>query len=263
MSLRRELTAPDGHRISYLVAGTGPTLVLIPALLQSAEHWESVGYIERFAARNRVIAIDLLGHGKSDGPTDREAYGPEAVVEHVVAVLDRERVRSACIWGYSDGGEIALLIARRRPDSIVGVVIGAMFLGDVIAGLRSLGKDLHHMVEVAASALEGGDWTRYFDVFLEEISPDLRKTYQAANNPQVVAALTRAVLLRPRGFLKPPAPTFVYWFEEELFSGLNSRLAETMPIEWAVVPGSSNEGFLEVDEVAHLVEEFLDTLVRS
>lgn len=262
MGVRREVIAPDGCRISYLVAGDGPTLVMIPALLQSAQHWDEVGYVERFAAGNRVIVIDLLGHGMSDGPLDPEAYAPDPVVCHVVAVLEQEAVKSATIWGYSGGGEIALLIARRRPDLIDGVVIGAMYLGDTTAGFRYLGKDLRDMVEVSAAALDEGDWETYFDTFLGAIPPDLREIHKANNDAAVVAALTRAVLLRPRGFLMPVEPTFVYWSEDEVFARQNSRLAETLPIEWAVVSGSPRDGFLEVGEIAERVEKFLESLIR-
>lgn len=66
-SIARKTVAVDGDvKLSYLEAGTGPTLVLIPGWSQTAEQYRY--QLEGLAARHRVIAFDLRGHGDSDKP---------------------------------------------------------------------------------------------------------------------------------------------------------------------------------------------------
>jgi pimeloyl-ACP methyl ester carboxylesterase len=73
MNPRREVVCQDGHRISCVASGDGPVLVILPAVLQTVRYWETPGYIEGFAREDRVLAIDLVGHGESAMPTDPEA----------------------------------------------------------------------------------------------------------------------------------------------------------------------------------------------
>ncbi len=63
----RKTVAVDGDiRLSYLEAGSGPTLVLIPGWSQTAAQYRH--QLEGLAARHRVIAFDLRGHGDADKP---------------------------------------------------------------------------------------------------------------------------------------------------------------------------------------------------
>ena len=126
MNPRREVMCQDGLRISYVARGEGPVLVMLPAVLQSIRHWEALGYVERFARHNRVIAIDLVGHGESAQPVEPEAYAPEAVSNRVADVLAAEGVEHAVLWGFGRGGETAALTARRRPETVDAVICGGV-----------------------------------------------------------------------------------------------------------------------------------------
>ena len=262
MNLRREVVSQDGYRVSYVAKGDGPVLVMLPGMLQTAQDWEAVGYVDRFAARHRVLAVDLVGHGESDKPTRPEAYAAEAVAGRIGDLLDHERVSSAVLWGFGRGAEAAALVARRRPESTVAVICGGVDLGDAEHRLRVRGIDPTGPIERAAEALERGDWAEYFASRPGSPAPELREAIAAENDPLVIAAMTRADLLRRRVFLKPPAPTYAYWASGDEFAAENARTAETMAVEWAVIPGSAEEGFLLVDRVSTGVERFLDSTVR-
>ena len=47
-----------GWRIHYVVAGSGPALVLVPGLMASASSWADAGYVLRFSEEFQVIAVD-------------------------------------------------------------------------------------------------------------------------------------------------------------------------------------------------------------
>ena len=83
---RRRLSAPprlpppmpefdyNGHSISYDEYGEGDRpLVLVHGLLMSRRMFDRLGP-EMAALGNRVIAIDLLGHGRSDRPDAMSNY---------------------------------------------------------------------------------------------------------------------------------------------------------------------------------------------
>ena len=56
----------NGDRIAYQDLGRGSTVLLIHGMGGSSQTWREV--LPHLAARHRVIAPDLLGHGQSDKP---------------------------------------------------------------------------------------------------------------------------------------------------------------------------------------------------
>jgi len=61
-----------GHHISYDVHGTGDrVLVLVHGLLMNRRMYDELA--PEIASRGyRVVTVDLLGHGRSDRPADRQ-----------------------------------------------------------------------------------------------------------------------------------------------------------------------------------------------
>ena len=68
----------DGQRLAYTVYGEGPRLtVLLHGLLFNQRMHEALA--RALAARgNRVVTLDLLGHGDSDRPADKWRYSMPA-----------------------------------------------------------------------------------------------------------------------------------------------------------------------------------------
>ncbi|MGH7003914.1 MAG: alpha/beta fold hydrolase [Alphaproteobacteria bacterium] len=62
-----------------------------------------------------VLAVDLPGHGRSDGPALETI---EALADWVFDLLDAAGVASAALVGHSMGGLIALEAAARRPQRV-------------------------------------------------------------------------------------------------------------------------------------------------
>ena len=77
---------------------------------------------EALAARYRVISADLPGSGRSE-PQPRE-YTPTYFEEDArafAALLRQLETGPAHLVGYSDGGEVSLLMAATMPDSVRSV----------------------------------------------------------------------------------------------------------------------------------------------
>jgi len=119
---RRSL-AYGQYRLSYEVYGSGDrVLVWIHALLFDASL--SRGLARRLAARgNRVVLLDLLGHGKSDKPRDPGPHRMDLYAEQVLCLLDELGVEHAVLGGVSLGTNVSLLTAVRAPERIRGLVL--------------------------------------------------------------------------------------------------------------------------------------------
>jgi pimeloyl-ACP methyl ester carboxylesterase len=79
---------------------------------------------EDLAARgNRVITIDLLGHGESDRPRDMWRYSMRFFGDQVVALMDHLKIDEAVVMGTSLGANTALNIALTAPQRLRGMVI--------------------------------------------------------------------------------------------------------------------------------------------
>ena len=88
------------------------TLVLLHGFTGNAIGWGQM--LDELAHSGwRVIALDLLGHGQSDAPSDPERYTIEHCQEDIIGVLRQLGVHEgeAILLGYSMGGRIALYCA--------------------------------------------------------------------------------------------------------------------------------------------------------
>lgn len=75
------------------------------------------------ASRPTLLAVDLVGHGRSPDPNDPAAYRLDAQVASVCAALDGLGVSRAIWLGYSMGGRIALAAAVARAERVAGLVL--------------------------------------------------------------------------------------------------------------------------------------------
>jgi pimeloyl-ACP methyl ester carboxylesterase len=112
-----------GHRLAYTEYGSGPrTCVLIHGLLLSQKMHQPLA--EALAeGGNRVVTLDLLGHGRSDRPRDMTLYGMTFFGEQVVGLLDHLEVDEAVIAGTSLGANTTLEVAALAPERVRGMVV--------------------------------------------------------------------------------------------------------------------------------------------
>jgi pimeloyl-ACP methyl ester carboxylesterase len=130
-AVRREfLDVGSGRRLSALVWGAGePELVFLHGGSQNAHTWDTVA----MALRPRsLVAIDLPGHGHSDGPSEGERTdrGPAAAAEDVAEVVRSLAPNALGVVGMSYGGLITIALTAIVPDLVRKVV-----LVDVLPGL--------------------------------------------------------------------------------------------------------------------------------
>jgi len=111
----------DGVALHVVTSGEGGAaapLLLVHGLASNCRTWEGV------AARlvelgHPVASVDQRGHGRSDKPDD--GYDFATLCADLVRVLDGVGFDRAVVAGQSTGGNIAVELAARRPDRLVGV----------------------------------------------------------------------------------------------------------------------------------------------
>lgn len=113
----------DGQRLSYAEYGAGDRpVVLLHGLLLSKRMHEPLA--RALAARgNRVITLDLLGHGASDRPRDASRYSMTAFGEQLIGLLDHLELEQAVVLGTSLGANTTLEAAVLAPERLRGMVI--------------------------------------------------------------------------------------------------------------------------------------------
>jgi pimeloyl-ACP methyl ester carboxylesterase len=120
-----------GRRLSALVwQGADPELVLLHGGSQNAHTWDTVA----MALGRPLVAIDLPGHGHSDGPGDHtdgqlDAHG-NAV--DVAAAVRRLAPAARAVIGMSLGGLTAIALGAEAPE-----LVRKLVLVDVLPGLKA------------------------------------------------------------------------------------------------------------------------------
>jgi pimeloyl-ACP methyl ester carboxylesterase len=128
----------EGYRLSYDEYGAGDRpIVLIHGLLMNRHMFERLGPI--LAERgNRVIALDLLGHGRSDRPEDLQRYSMPLFAYQVTALLDHLGIESAVVGGTSLGANVSLEAAVRFPERVQGLFIEMPVLDNALSAVAAV-----------------------------------------------------------------------------------------------------------------------------
>jgi len=127
----------EGHRISYDEFGSGDrTLVLIHGLLMNRGMYARLGP-EMAERGNRVICIDLLGHGRSDRPEDLQLYSMPLFARQVDALLEHLGVEEAVVGGTSLGANVALQVGVHHSRRAKALLIEMPVLDHALAGVAA------------------------------------------------------------------------------------------------------------------------------
>jgi pimeloyl-ACP methyl ester carboxylesterase len=146
----------DGVRVYYEVYGSGePTLLLLPTWsIIHSRHWKL--QIPYHARHCRVVTFDGRGNGRSDRPTEPEAYAEREFAADALAVMDATATQRAVIVGFSLGAQRGTILAAEHPDRVAGAIfVGPSWPG----GGEPLAERLVHPWEEELDTDQG--WATY------------------------------------------------------------------------------------------------------
>ena len=105
--------------ISFTDQGKGTAVVLLHGFLENKQMWNA--FIPELSKRNRVIAIDLLGHGATE--CLGYIHTMEDQADMVQSVLQELKIRKTVLIGHSMGGYIGLAFAELYAENVKGIVL--------------------------------------------------------------------------------------------------------------------------------------------
>lgn len=94
-------------------------VVLLHGFLENQTMWN--GFVPDLAKKNRIITIDLLGHGNTECLGYVHSMEDQADMVH--AVLHELKIRKSVFIGHSMGGYVALAFAELYPENVKGLVL--------------------------------------------------------------------------------------------------------------------------------------------
>ena len=261
----RRLVYSDGVEVTYLDAGSGDPIVMIPGADGMKETFRY--QVPALDGRHRIIVADMRARHEPEASFDRLA-------DDVAELMDECGVESAVVLGQSLGGAVALRFATRYPERVRGLVISNSLtritlehLGLNRTGLIPLARLTIRYLPTAASRAMARLWSRA-EVWVFDDSPGWANVVEyvlwtgSRTVPATVSKgrvdLFREVDLRPelrhvraptlvvrgdRDFYMPPR-----WWEEILDLVPSSRSAEvpeTGHCSHISMPGTFNQTVLE------------------
>lgn len=120
-------------------------LVLIHGWTMNNDSWRA--QVPTLVKRNRLLVLDLPGHGQSDKP--KTTYSMEYFARAVDAVMQDAKVKRAVLMGHSMGTPVARQFYRKYPEKTVAIVI-------VDGSLRPFGDKA--MLDKMLTGLRGPDF---------------------------------------------------------------------------------------------------------
>jgi pimeloyl-ACP methyl ester carboxylesterase len=235
----------DGRKIWTDERGAGDeTILLLHGGLSSGDELlDSIG--DALAARHRVVTFDRRGHGRS--PDTDAPFSYDEMAGETIAFLERLGT-PAHLVGWSDGGILALLVARDRPDLVRRVVlIGANYHYDGMLPV-DFAADSPAMVEIFTHyAARAPDGPEHFGAVAE------KSFHMFATSPTMTLDDLRAIR----------APALVMAGDDEVISLAHTcAMYEALPVaQLAIVPGTSHA--LPMEKPAETARIILDFLASS
>ncbi|MFZ3272789.1 MAG: alpha/beta fold hydrolase [Lutibacter sp.] len=105
--------------VNFTSTGKGSAVVLIHGFLENSSMWQEVS--QELSKKNKVICIDLLGHGKTGNLG--YIHSMEDQAQMLKAVLNHLKLRKYVVVGHSMGGYVALAFAKLFPESVKGLCL--------------------------------------------------------------------------------------------------------------------------------------------
>lgn len=232
----------NGHPTWARLPRKGPTVVLLHGgMSSSGSLLKSIGpSLERHF---RISAFDRRGHGRT-GDTD-EPFSYDAMATETIAFIEYLK-RRVNLVGHSDGGNVALIVAMRRPDLVRRIV--------------AVGANYHFggLLPVPRFDVESEEFAQWAQRFGEN-SPDGPEHARAVEEKTRLMTFSQPTLTT-EDLATISVPTLVMAGDDDVTSLSHTcSMYEAIPgAQLAIVPGTSHMLLKErMKESVRIIEHFL------
>ncbi|HEX7520977.1 MAG TPA: alpha/beta hydrolase [Acidimicrobiia bacterium] len=256
----------DGHRLVYDVYGEGDQVVIYThGLLIDSD--VNRGIAQALAEQgDRVVLLDLLGHGRSDKPIRATDYRIDSYADQVIGLMDELGLDQAVLGGISLGANVSLFAAARYPGRVRALVLEMPVLERAVPASALLFSPLillahygRRVMRVISNLVARAPRTRF---------GPLNSVLGAASlSPETVAAVLHGVLVGPVAPTEEQrraitAPALVLAHRNDLIHPFDdaSNLVEQLPRAVLVRAHSPMELRLRPQRLTHEIVTFLGDL---
>ncbi|TVY53140.1 putative hydrolase [Lachnellula cervina] len=109
-----------GYQMPYQYDSSKPTLVLVNSFTTSSELYKGQYANKALTDKMNLLAIELLGHGKTRTKSENFTYWDTAIMN--LQVMEALGIKKAFVLGTSQGGWITVRMALLAPDRIEGII---------------------------------------------------------------------------------------------------------------------------------------------
>lgn len=124
----------SSDRISVVVRGSGPDVILIPGLSSSRDVWNTTA--DALDDRYRVHLVQLNGFAGAPVGGAGEGLVSAPAGEEIARYISENRLQRPAVIGHSMGGTIGMMLAARHPSSVGKLMVVDMFpfMGNMFGG---------------------------------------------------------------------------------------------------------------------------------
>jgi pimeloyl-ACP methyl ester carboxylesterase len=245
----------------YEECGSGEPLILLHGGGGTGHMWQHL--LSYFVPHFKVITPDSRAHGKTDNPTGELRY--HLMADDVAAVIRALGLTKPLVFGYSDGGQIALEIGIRHPGLTRALVVGAVSCRTTessLAGAKALGLEGPGVVNFEQLQRESPMWA---DI--------LRTEHVRADDPDYWQTLLKQLSVMiwtplnytAQDFQKIAEPTLILLGDRDELNPLEQSVEMYQLIsnaELAILPNASHGTPIFSDRSRLTMEIVLDFLLR-
>jgi pimeloyl-ACP methyl ester carboxylesterase len=185
----------EGIKLHYLMAGHGPTVILVHGYTQTSRMWRPL--IPKLKEKFTVIAPDLPGIGDSEIP--KNGFDMKTAAIRIHALAKSLGVAKARVVGHDIGLMVAYAYAAQFPAEVEKLVVMDAFLPGV-SGWEIAYNDpnLWHFRfhGPTPEALVQGRENIYFAYFWNDLAADKTRSLPAADREAYVTAYSRPRRMR-------------------------------------------------------------------
>jgi pimeloyl-ACP methyl ester carboxylesterase len=246
----------NGLKIYYEEYGGGEPLVLVHASLATgAGNWKA--YVPYLSANFRLIMPDLRGHGRTINP--QGVIRLPTLTDDLVAFIKALKLEKPFLCGWSGGGDIALDVGIRYPNSVKAMVVGGVthrVSEEYYKSMRALGVEAPGKVNIEQFNKTMPQLAELLQIVHTQ-SPDHWKSLLS----QISHEMLEPTLPSHDDLKKITAPTLIIWGDRDQFLPVEDaiELYRLIPNgELAVLPNTDHSlSRSRVEQFANLAKDFL------
>lgn len=102
-------------------------IIFLHGFTGSSEDWLFI--FDKLPEKYFPIAVDLIGHGKTDSPEDTTYYTSSSIIKHLDSIFNQLNFKKIILCGYSMGGRAAISYCMHHPYRIIAAILESTTAG--------------------------------------------------------------------------------------------------------------------------------------